>query len=116
MNQENMEEDISDVQEAVARLLEKVKALSKRMSEFEKETRQFSDIKANSDVRLKILESTIQRLSDDLSDMGGRLKMFEMSHDSRKERWNAIVNFVVQLAWVSMAAFLLTKLGLQAPL
>jgi len=116
MNQENREGDISDVQGAVARLFEKARSFSERMSELEKEARQISDLKANSDVRLRILESDLRRLSDDFSEMDRKVRMFELNHDSRKEKWNTAINFIIQLVWVSMAAFLLSKLGLQAPL
>lgn len=111
-----MEEDISDVQEAVARLFEKVKNMSKKVSELEKETREGAELKAASDVRLKMLESEFQRMSEDFLETDRKIRIFELNHDNRKERWNMAVNFIIQLAWVSMAAFILTKLGLQAPL
>jgi predicted nucleic acid-binding Zn-ribbon protein len=116
MNQENMEEDISDIQEAVTRLSERVKTISKRMSDFEKDTRQMSDFRANADVRIEILGSELNQLSEDFSGLDRRMKAFELNNDSRKEGWKMVINFVIQLVWVSMAAFILTKLGLQAPL
>lgn len=116
MNQENREEDISDIQDLVSRLLEKSRSMSKKISELERDERQASDFKANAEVRIKLIESERDRFSDQISDLDRRLRIFELNHDNRKERWNAAFNFVIQLLWVSMAAFLLTKLGLQAPL
>lgn len=116
MNQENNEDDISDIQEAVAILSEKVKSVSKRASELERDIKQIPELKANADVRLKMLEDDVRRMSDDFSDMDKKMRTFELSHNSGRERWSMIVNFGVQLTWVVMAAFLLTKLGLQAPL
>lgn len=116
MSQENREDHISDVQESVARLFEKSHSFAERISDLERDSRQLSEVKANSDIRLRILENDLRRLSDDLSETDRKVRMFEMNHDSRKEKWNTAINFVIQLAWVSMAAFILSKLGLQAPL
>lgn len=37
---------------------------------------------------------------------------FKTANDSRREKWNMFLNFMVQLIWVIMAAYMLTKLGL----
>ena len=116
MSQENHEDDILDVQESVTRLYEKYRSILKKSADLEREVRQTSDFRVNAEVRLKMVESDMDRVSKELSEMDRRLRIFELNHDNRKERWNMVVNFVIQLAWVSMAAFLLTKLGLQAPL
>jgi len=116
MIQENQGDDISDVQDALTRLSEKVRGILKKMTELEREVRSSSDFKVNADIRLKIAESEIEKTSKEISEMDRRLRIFELNHDNGKERWNMVINFVIQLVWVSMAAFLLTKLGLQAPL
>ncbi len=104
MNQEN-----SDVQ----KLLIDFQKLEKKLFEIEKKT---SDIDSNVEVRIKILESEFNNISNKFTEIDKRLRMFEFNHDNRKERWNLAVNFVIQLIWVAMAAFLLSKLGLQPPL
>lgn len=108
MDQENNQESEGHVE----RLVEKTRSLSKRLSELERNSRFGSDL----EVRIKVLEVESERISAQISEMDRNIKKLELNHDNRKERWNMAVNFVVQLAWVSMAAFLLSKLGLQAPL
>lgn len=109
MSQENQEE----IQEFLTRLSEKSKSIVKKFSDLEKQILEF---KANAEVRMKIIESESDRISKELSELDRRLRVFELNHDNRKERWNMAINFVIQLVWVAMAAFLLSKLGLQPPL
>lgn len=110
------QESNDNTPESMPRMLEKTRILSKKVSELEKDIRRFLYSKEDLEVRIKILETEHERMSDHMSEMERNIKKLELNHDDRKERWNMAVNFVVQLAWVSMAAFLLSKLGLQAPL
>ena len=98
-----------DHEESVTKLQEKYRSLSKRLSDREADH-------ADMEARMRVLESMESRLEDAISDIDKRLRTFELSHDKRKENWNMAVNFVIQLVWVAMAAFMLSKLGLQAPL
>jgi septal ring factor EnvC (AmiA/AmiB activator) len=109
MNDENQNESIQ-------RLSERLKNMSDRVSECESEFRSLMDHRATAEARLKIFESELKGIDKEISDMGSRLKVLELNHNDRRERWNSVANFVAQLVWVAMAAFLLTKLGLQAPL
>jgi hypothetical protein len=47
--------------------------------------------------------------------LDGRLNMLEGAKGRSEDRWNKIGSFVIQLIWVILAAYLLTKLNLQAP-
>lgn len=47
-----------------------------------------------------------------MCELEARAKSFESTHDNHKEKWNMVLNFVVQLMWVLTASFVLTKLGL----
>lgn len=68
-------------------------------------------------IRLSIIESNnLEDLKKDICHLNSKVKMFESEHDNRKEKWQMGLNFLVQLIWVAMAAWLLTKLGLQPPL
>ena len=51
----------------------------------------------------------------EFSSIDKRLSVVETSTDKSQDRWNKIISFVIQLAWVVLAAWLLTKLNLQAP-
>lgn len=42
---------------------------------------------------------------------------FKTASDAKKEKWHMFLNFMIQLIWVVMASYMLTKLGLgTAPL
>lgn len=111
-----MSQEIQDIQESLKRLLDKSKSLFKKVWELDEEAGRSEDFRSDAGVRIKILESEMDRISKNMSEMDRRLRIFELNHDNRKERWNMVINFVIQLIWVAMAAFLLTKLGLQPPL
>lgn len=109
-------ENEDKIQETVQRLSEKARSLYKRIGEQEEEIKKLSASRSDCEVRLKVLESGVERMSEEVSDFNKKLGVFELNHNSRKEKWNTAINFIVQLAWVAMAAFLLNRLGLQAPL
>ena len=111
MNNENQ-----DASGPISRLSERINGLSERLSEDERDVRQLLDHRADAEARLRMIESELKKVGGEVSDLCNRLKVFEMNHNSRKENWNSVANFLIQLAWVAMAALLLTKLGLQAPL
>lgn len=106
MSTEDHEESVA---ESVTKLQEKCRNLSKRLADRENH-------ETDLETRLRVLESVESRLEAAISDIDKRLRTFELSHDKRKENWNMAVNFVIQLVWVAMAAFMLAKLGLQPPL
>lgn len=70
--------------------------------------------------RIAVLESkdTAHHLNDikkELNQLEKRLNTFEASTGQSKDRWNRIFTFMIQIIWVILAAWLLMKLGLQAP-
>lgn len=98
-------------------LRDKMKSILRRFSDLEKSFRSTEMTVHDLDARVRVLESEdLERLKQDIYKMESRLRSFESEHDKRKENWKMIINFAVQLIWVSMAAWLLAKLGLQAPL
>jgi uncharacterized protein YdcH (DUF465 family) len=50
-----------------------------------------------------------------LHDLDKRLEAVEKESGKHSDRWNKVATFIIQLAWVILAAYLLTKLHLQAP-
>ena len=110
------EDSDESVAESVSRLQEKYRNLSKKMGDLERDHASILEQKTDFEARLRVLESEESRLEAGISDVDKRLRTFELSHDKRKENWNMVVYFVIQLVWVAMAAFMLSKLGLQAPL
>lgn len=71
--------------------------------------------------RVIVLESTSHQ-GEDIADLGEklhsmelRLQAMEISSGKTEGRWKGIVAFAVQLVWVIVAAYLLYRLGIQAP-
>lgn len=96
---------------------DKIKIILKRVSDLEKSSESVESAVHDLDARVRVLESEdFEKLKQDIYKMESRLHSFESEYDKRKENWKMMINFAVQLIWVSMAAWLLTKLGLQAPL
>jgi hypothetical protein len=61
------------------------------------------------------LPDLISECEDAIRAIDGRLAMLENAKGRSDDRWNRIGSFVIQLIWVILAAWLLTKLNLQAP-
>jgi hypothetical protein len=103
--------------ESIDKISDRVKTVTKRNLELEKEVDNLMRTRHDLEVRVKSLESNdIEGIKKQLYEIDSKVRSFESDHDKRRANWNMVLNFVVQLVWVSMAAWLLTKLGLQAPL
>jgi predicted RNase H-like nuclease (RuvC/YqgF family) len=50
-----------------------------------------------------------------INELDRRLSKLEDQHGAHNERWKSLANFMIQLVWVILAAYLLTKLNLQSP-
>ena len=109
-------EDPESLADAIGRLQEKYRGISKKLGDLERDHAGLTEGRTDMEARIRVLETEESRMEAELSNIDKRLRGFELSHDKRKENWNMVVNFVIQLVWVAMAAFMLSKLGLQAPL
>jgi chromosome segregation ATPase len=113
----NLGDFMKSLAESEGRVNDKLRQLVKRNNDLEKGLEDVSDSRHDMEARIRVLESQDgRRLREEIRNIESRIKTFELAHDNRRENWRMVVNFVVQLLWVSMAAVLLTKLGLQAPL
>ena len=116
-NSANLKGLIAELKESDLRTIERLKNLIKKNSDFEKEMENLNKSKYEIEARLRVLESEdIEKIKHEMYRMESVLQKFESRHDDRRQNWNTAINFMVQLAWVSMAAWMLTKLGLQPPL
>lgn len=57
----------------------------------------------------------LQDLEVAVTSMDRRLIVVEGDAGQHKDRWNRVATFVIQLVWVVLAAYMLTKFHLQAP-
>lgn len=51
----------------------------------------------------------------ELNEFDKRMSKIEDEQGNHNKRWNGIASFTIQLVWVILAAYLLTKLNLQSP-
>lgn len=108
---------IAELQESNTRISKKLKTITSAKSDLEIEIKNLQESKYDLEARIRVLESEdIEKIKHELYRIESVLGKMQSMHDDRKQNWNTIINFVVQLVWVSMAAWLLTKLGLQGPL
>lgn len=67
-------------------------------------------------IKLTVLENkNIDKLIENLYKLENRIHTVEISQGGHDQNWKALINFVVQVIWVVMAAYILFKLGLQGP-
>ena len=101
---------VKSLREADSRIIEKTKGLAR-------EVRDISESWHDLEARTRVLESKdFEEIRNSLYGIEGRMKSLESQNNDRKQKWQIVINFVVQLIWVSMAAWVLTRLGLQGPL
>ena len=109
--------DDQGLQESIERITDKLRMISKKIGEMEREIKELSHLKHGLEARIRALESEdMDVIKKHLYEIDSKVRSLESEHDKRKASWNLALNFAVQLAWVSMAAWLLAKLGLQAPI
>jgi hypothetical protein len=85
-------ESVRFILDTVAELKERTRDIEKRMRSMEKED-------------LDQIRNSVYKLENHVSN-------FKSTTDSHKERWSMALNFIVQLVWVIMASYVLTKLGI----
>lgn len=96
---------------------EKLNHLARIVLYLEEDVKKLIVQRQDLDARVRVLEAEdTNKMKHDLYKLESRMSSFESDHDDRKENWKMILNFIAQLLWVAMAAWLLTELGLQAPL
>jgi len=57
----------------------------------------------------------IDNNSSKIKDLTNEINDLKNKSTSSEDRWKQIGNFFIQLVWVVLAAYILTKVGLQAP-
>jgi hypothetical protein len=67
------------------------------------------------DNKLSKIEDKIDKLKEDLHSMQLKMQSLEIAHGGFEQKWKTIINFILQVIWVVMAAYILLKLGLQGP-
>ena len=105
------------LEESYIKISDKNKFLLKKVEQIHNKTIDLHEKINQLETNIKILESVdFDELKQNLNEIHSKVRVMEITHGNRSENWKRVLDFLVQLLWVSMAAYLLTKLGLQAPL
>lgn len=103
------DENSESLREIVDKSQEKIRILLKRTKELEEKNTRLETL-------LKIIENkNIDRLFEKIHDIEIRTQALEIIQTGRSENKKQVVNFILQLIWVVLAAYILLKLGLQGP-
>lgn len=118
-------ENIQKLFEAFNRIDERYKLVSLKQDQISDETKELFDKyieilqKTTShdsyDSEFVFLYNQIEKFTKQLNDIEKRLSKIEQEAGSFNDRWNSIAGFIIQLVWVILAAYVLTKLNLQSP-
>lgn len=105
-DQKGLEQSLSVVQHAHTEIMKKVAVLEA------KDTLTASDINSALESKFHVVQNELKK---ELTELEKRVIAVEAASGQNKDRWNRIFTFIIQIIWVLLAAWLLMKLGLQAP-
>ena len=118
-------ENIQKLFDLGTRLDERVKSISIKQEELDKKIDETNQKHNELNRKIAIIETLIisakeifgeiKNLNDSLLTLDKRISEVENKQGAHDERWKGIANFLLQLSWVILAAYLLTKLNLQSP-
>jgi len=114
-------ESMNSLFELTTRIDERQQAMMKNLVDLENKFDNFVEQRGELGTRVKVLESQedkadyIDKMKQDMHTLELRLHTLEISSTKSEGRTKSIIAFVAQLMWVIIAAYLLLKLGLQAP-
>lgn len=117
-----VQESIKSIYDLTTRVDERVLLLMKKQEELERKLDEQLKSDHSLDTRVNSLERIrderipqLDKLKGDLHKIEIDMQAIKITQGGQEGRWKTIVSFVVQIAWVILAAWLLVKLGLQAP-
>lgn len=122
-------ENIQKLFDLSTRIDERVKAIRDKQDDLDERLTDISKVHQEVMQKIAVLESKdggtgvlSARLDEcqkevklELVQIDKRLSLVEGSTNTSQDRWNKIFTFAIQIIWVILAAYLLMKLGIQAP-
>lgn len=110
-----LKEKINNIEKNQNALIEKLEDLKKEINNFEKKL-------ISKDSKTTILQNKVKDLKESLDQIIEKVQKFEVKMESihlrtadSESKWSNIIDFFVKIFWVIVVAYLLYKLGLQAP-
>jgi hypothetical protein len=116
--QKELMDSFKSLYDLAVRIDERVKNLIIRSDSYDDKFSEVLNTQKDVEGRMRVLESkaeSINDLTDQFKITSTRIQSLEISNTGKDDRWKVIVNFCVQLSLILVAAYLLYKLGLQAP-
>lgn len=117
-----VQESIKSIYDLTTRIDERVLALMRKQEELERKLDEQLKSDHSLDTRVAHLERVkderipqLDTVKNNLHKLEIDMQAVKITQGGQEGRWKSIVSFVVQIAWVILAAWLLVKLGLQAP-
>lgn len=106
--------------EMILRVDERLKATTDKLSEINAKLTSLSENMHSLAEKLAVInshdvEQEVVECSKAIVELDKRIATLEEDSGRGKDRWNRISNFIIQLAWVVLAAWLLAKLNLPLP-
>ena len=116
-------ESIKSVFDLTSRIDERIKLIIKKQDQMERKLDERLQAFSGIEGRVHVLEAGCTGSVKDLSSLGQTVHTMEMNLQQvqfktagHENRWKTIVSFAMQIAWVILAAYLLVKIGIQAPI
>ena len=122
-----VQDSIKSVFELTTRVDERVQLMMKKQEDVERKIDGISSEMKELNTRVTVLESNngkaavaqmateVDRLKDNIGDMKLKIQTLESKTESSEGKWKTVLNFGLQILWVVVAAYLLYRLGIQAP-
>jgi len=129
MTQTKTSQDYAEVSQSIksifdltSRIDERVKLIMRKQDQMEEKLDERLANIHELEGRLRLVESNkediekeVESLRDTVHNMELGLQAVEIQTEGHEGKWKTIISFAVQIAWVILAAYLLMKLGIQAP-
>lgn len=111
---------IKEIYEVVYRIDERIHHIYKQHTSFKKDIEELSESINDCNNVIAVMKSqhsfeNNKKLEEEIQAFKIKLQLLENSSSIMENKWKAIVSFSLQLIWVILAAFILYKLGIQAP-
>lgn len=75
----------------------------------------WDDLEKKLDFQIEKKNKEIDEIKEAINKIELKLENINSITENQETRWKGIMNFVIQILWIVLAAYLLTKLNLQAP-
>jgi len=116
-------ESIKSVFELTTRVDERVQTIMKKQDEMERKIDSGITNQGLLSSRVSVLESKngslikedVEKIKDNLHELELQMQVVKTESQRSEGRWKTIASFGLQLVWVILAAYILYRLGIQAP-